>query len=135
VTLGKHVRSHTSRLLQRLASQVHLAAGRSDEESVHDLRVAIRRLRECFRTFKDLYPEAPRKKVGKELRKVMKRAERVRSTDIALELLKKSGLDDSAELVRQMRAQRAQYRLALRDELRSLASRPYARSWSKALGL
>lgn len=135
ISLREHVRSHTATLLRRLAFQVRQATLRHDEESVHDLRVAIRRLRECLRTFEGLYPEPPRKKVRKELKKLMRSAERVRSADIALELLKKAGLDDGEGQVREIRARRARYASELHEELTSLASRPYTRTWREALAL
>ena len=135
MTLRDHVRSHTATLLRRLAYQVRQAMVRNDEDAVHDLRVSIRRLRECLRTFKQLYPAKGRKKVRRELRKLMKSAERVRSGDIALGLLEKAGLTETASEVQQIRDRRAQDRSALHDELKSLASRPYTRSWRDALGL
>jgi len=135
LTLQDHVRSHTATLLRRLAFQVRQAINRTDEDAVHDLRVSIRRLRECLRTFKQLYPAKGRKKVRRELRKLMKSAERVRSDDIALRLLEKAGLTETASEVQQIRDRRAQHRSTLNEELKLLASRPYTRSWRDALGL
>ena len=135
MTLQDHVRSHTATLLRRLAFQVRQAINRTDEDAVHDLRVSIRRLRECLRTFKQLYPAKGRKKVRRELRKLMKSAERVRSDDIALRLLEKAGLTETASEVQQIRDRRAQHRSTLNEELKLLASRPYTRSWRDALGL
>jgi CHAD domain-containing protein len=133
LTLREHVRSHTATLLRRLAFQVRQAAVRGDEESVHDLRVAIRRLRECLRTFKDVYPGPARSKIRKDLRQLMKRAEHVRSADIALDLLKKAGLDETTPLLQATLEQRVRYRSELHEELKSLASRPYTRTWREAL--
>jgi len=135
LTLQEHVRSHTSELMRRLSVQVRKASGAADEESVHDLRVAIRRLRECLRTFADLFPAAPRKLVRKQLRKLMKFAERVRSADIALELMKKAKLEEDAPEVTTLREQRATDQATLRKELKAFSRRPYTRTWSKALGL
>jgi CHAD domain-containing protein len=102
---------------------------------VHDLRVSIRRLRECLRIFKHLFPPSARRKIRKELRKLMTCAELVRSADIALGLLKKAGLDRNAREIAELREQRVQHRAALNKELKSLASRPYTRAWREALGL
>lgn len=129
------MRSHTATLLRRLAFQVRQVTIRGDEDSIHDLRVCIRRLRECLRTFEPLFPSSPRKKVRNELKKIMKSAERVRSADIALDLLKKAGLDDAAPLLLEIREQRLVYSAALQDDLKILASRPYTRTWREALGL
>ena len=133
MTLKDHVRSHTVVLLKGLAVQVRLASTRTDEESVHDLRVAIRRLRECLRMFKEIYPPAPRKKIRKELRKLMKSAELVRSADIALSLMKEAGVADTDAQVRDMRERRAAHRSALRGDLASFASQPYTKAWREAL--
>ena len=135
MTLWEHVRSHTATLLRRLAFQVRQTGVRADAKAVHDLRVAIRRLRECLRTFAELYPAAPRKKIRKELQRLMKSAERVRSADIALDLLKKAGLGETDSQVLQLRGQRALYRAALHDEISALAKRPYTRTWRQGLGL
>ena len=135
MTLDEHVRSHTSELMQRLSLQVSKASGAADQESVHDLRVAIRRLRECLRTFSDLFPVPPRKLVRKQLRKLMKCAERVRSADIALELMKKAKLQENAPEVAKLRERRAADQETLRNELKAFSRRPYTRTWSKALGL
>lgn len=133
--LREHVRSHTATLLRRLAFQVRQASVRGDEDSIHDLRVSIRRLRECLRTFEDLFPASPRKKVRAELKKLMKSAERVRSADIALSLLEKAGLDEAAPLLLEIREQRLVYSSALQEDLKVLGSRPYTRTWREALGL
>jgi CHAD domain-containing protein len=135
LTLRDHVRSQTAVLLRRFAFQVRQAATRPDEEAVHDLRVSIRRLRECLRMFEEIYPSAPRKKIRRELRKLMKSAEAVRSDDIALGLLKKAGLDDKHALVLEVRARRGPHRAVLHEELTALRKRPFTRVWRQALEL
>jgi CHAD domain-containing protein len=116
-----------------LATNVRQASARTDEDSVHDLRVAIRRLRECLRMFRDVYPAGPRKRIRKELRKLMKAAELVRSADIALDLMKKAGMKDTDPQVREFREKRIAYRSALRGDLASFASQPYTKAWRQAL--
>ena len=118
-----------------MVSQVRQAAERNDEKSVHDLRVSIRRLRECLRTFEDLYPAAPRRKLGKQLRRMMKRAEHVRSADVDLDLLAKSGLSASSTHVRRIRQRRIEYCTALQEELRAFLGRPDLKKWHEALEL
>jgi CHAD domain-containing protein len=118
-----------------MVSQVRQAADRDDEESVHDLRVSIRRLRECLRTFEDLYPAGPRKKLRKQLRNLMKCAEHVRSADVDIDLLQKAGVRESSGHVRRIRERRAQYSATLQDELRKFLGRPDLRKWHEALQL
>lgn len=133
VNLKDHVRSHTGVLLKGLAVQVRKAATQTDEESVHDLRVAIRRLRECLRMFKDIYPQAPRKKIRKELRRLMKSAELVRSADIALLLIQEAGLPATDTQLKDILQQREAHGSALRGDLASFASQPYTKAWREAL--
>lgn len=135
LTLREHVRSHTATLLRRMAFQVRQATIRNDADAVHDLRVSIRRLRECLRTFENLYPATPRKRIRKELRKLMKCAEQVRSADIALELLGSIGHKETEPLLRQIREQRAQHLKELHEQLTTLSGRPYSKAWREALGL
>ena len=135
LALREHVRSHTATLLRRMAYQVRQATIRSDADAVHDLRVSIRRLRECLRTFADIYPAAPRNKIRKELRKLMKCAEQVRSADIALALLEGAGLSETEPLVREIREERAHDRTRLQEELTALAGHPYTKTWREGLGL
>ena len=88
-----------------------------------------------MRTFSDLYPAAARKKIRKELRELMKCAERVRSADIALDLLEGAGLSDTDTLIREIREQRTHYRIQLHEELTAFGGRPFTRTWREGLGL
>ncbi len=135
LTLRDHVRSHTATLLRRMAFQVRQAALRTDADAVHDLRVSIRRLRECLRTFAPIYPRVPRKKIRRQLRELMKYAEKVRSADIALGLLGDAGLGESEPLVREIREQRAHHRRVLHEALAALHGHSYTKAWREGLGL
>ena len=135
MTLREHVRPHTATLLRRMGYEVRQATLRMDADAVHDLRVSIRRLRECLRTFEDMYPAAPRKRIRKELRKIMKSAEQVRSADIAIDLLQSAGLEETAPLLHKIREQRARHRAQLHEELTALAGRTYTKTWREGLGL
>ncbi len=82
-----------------------------------------------------MYPTGPRKKVRKKLRKLMKYAERVRSADIAIELLEDARLRETDTLVLEIRSQRDYYRAELHEELTALAGHPYTKTWRAGLGL
>jgi CHAD domain-containing protein len=118
-----------------MAFQVRQATLRNDADAVHDLRVSIRRLRECLRTFADMYPAAARRKVRKELRKLMKCAEQVRSADIAIDLLTAAGIGENEPLVRNIREQRTLDRAQLHEELIALSGHSYTKTWREGLGL
>ena len=47
--MREYARLHTAILLRRLAYQLTRAAKSADPESIHDLRVSIRRLSGCLR--------------------------------------------------------------------------------------
>jgi CHAD domain-containing protein len=118
-----------------MTEQVRHAKMHDDEDTIHDLRVSIRRLRECLRTFEQLYPPAARKEIRKELKGLMKSAERLRSADIAVDLLKKAGLDEADSHIREISQQRAEDVKALAEKMTLLSSQPYAQTWRRALGL
>jgi hypothetical protein len=82
-----------------------------------------------------MYPAAARKKVRKELRKLMKCAEQVRSADIAIDLLTAAGIGENEPLVRNIREQRTLDRAHLHDELIALSGHSYTKTWREGLGL
>jgi CHAD domain-containing protein len=65
----------------------HAAKHPGDPDAIHDLRVSIRRLTQCFRIFR-----VPVKKVRRRLHKIMGHSGAVRNCDVALELLTECGL-------------------------------------------
>src|ERR1017187_6125566 len=77
----------TAILLRRLAYQSNRAARDGDADSIHDLRVAIRRLSRCLRVFAPFFPVGSWKKIRRQLAGLMKATGEVRDRDIALQLL------------------------------------------------
>jgi len=80
---------HLSRLLNRLAFQINATAARRDADSIHDLRVAIRRFSQGLVVFKSSFASKKPKKVRRVLKEALAAAGRVRDCDIAAELLSK----------------------------------------------
>ena len=76
----------------------HTAKHPEDAEAIHDLRVSIRRLTQCFRTFRGLLEPVQVKKLRRRLRKVMDHCGAVRNCDVALDLLQQSGIADGASV-------------------------------------
>ena len=68
----------------------HAAKHPRDPDAIHDLRVSIRRLTQCFRIF-----HAQAKKMRRRLHKIMEHCGAVRNCDIALELLAECSLPES----------------------------------------
>jgi CHAD domain-containing protein len=130
-----HVRQETALLLGRLTEAVNRAASGADEQSIHDVRVAMRRLRCCLRAFAPFYPRAGWKKIRRRLASLMAVAGAVRDCDIALELAGRAGFTRRSALVSQLAAQR---RAAGRDlllEIRRWRDRDYPRRWHGRLEL
>src|SRR5438552_3823017 len=116
----------------------HTAKHADDPDAIHDLRVSIRRLTQCFRTFSELLDPPPIKKLSRRLHKVMERCADVRNCDIALDMLRAIDISGSptASKLKQDRAKaedrlhsylkkkRSKYRTAV-----STSPRPAARDW------
>jgi CHAD domain-containing protein len=90
-SITQYARHETRARLRDFKANLRQAAKHSgDPGAIHDLRVSIRRLSQCFRIFR-----APVKKLRRRLHKIMQRCGAVRNCDIALELLVDCGLPAS----------------------------------------
>ena len=132
--MRRHVRSETSALLRRLALQVNRAAA-ADADSIHDLRVAIRRLCRCLLVFSAFYPGRSWKTLRKQLRVLMDAAGTARDYDIAAELLGQAGLPPGSAIVKRLAVERLQAREALALEIRRWQSGDFSRQWRSRLEL
>jgi CHAD domain-containing protein len=124
-----------STLLRRLAAQVKRTGEVADAESVHDLRVAIRRLSRALRSFAQFFPGKSWKRIRKELSNLMDAAAAVRDNDVALELIEKAGGGERARVALTLRARRREAEAKLREELQNWQGRGFAREWREALEL
>src|SRR6516162_2098998 len=86
----RYAREQAERLLGRLAFQTGRAIKSHSAESVHDLRVAIRRFAQALRVFKVCFRGKELRKIRRELKGTMSAAGEVRNHDIVLKLLAKS---------------------------------------------
>jgi CHAD domain-containing protein len=127
--------SQVSTLLRRLAAQVKRTAEVADADSVHDLRVAIRRLSRALRSFAQFFPAKQWKRIRKELSNLMEAAAAVRDNDVALELVEKAGAAERARVALTLQARRGEAEAELREELRNWQGRGFAREWREALEL
>jgi CHAD domain-containing protein len=133
--MREFVRLETAVLLRRFAFQVNRAATSGDADSIHDLRVANRRLSRCLRVFSQFYPDRSWKKIRRALADLRDLAGAVRDLDIALELLAASGISPEAAIMTQLQAERRQAGQALVLEVRRWKSRGFSRKWRIRLGL
>jgi CHAD domain-containing protein len=99
---------HADELLSRLILQIGRCVKSRTPETVHDLRVAIRRLTQALIVFKACFSPKELKKVRRGLKKVLSAAGRVRNGDIAVELLTKFEQDDLDAVLKKVKQDRRQ---------------------------
>jgi CHAD domain-containing protein len=129
------VKEQTSTLLRRLAYQVTRSRKNADEEQVHDLRVAIRRLNRCLQTFADFYPAHARKKIRRRLNEMMDGAAEVRDRDIAAALLTSAGAPPDSAPLRLLKQERTHAAKHLSGILDHWKQNNLSRRWREELGL
>jgi len=133
--IEKYARERASTLLRRLAFRMNRAAKLHDPDSIHDLRVAIRRFEQCLRVFGQFFSSGHRKKIHRRLRKIMKLSGQVRNLDIALTLLKKAGVPAASALPARLRQQRKQAQVELLAVFDGWSRHGQSRKWGARLGL
>ena len=127
-----YVHAQTAELLHHLAVQMkQLKHAQKDEDAlaIHNLRVALRRLRQCLRVFADFFPAKQREKVGEHLKRIMHACGEVRDRDIAVVLLAEAGVDESSPLLKRIRKQRRSARHSVDKALRRWTNSGLARSF------
>lgn len=62
--MRKYATEHTSTLLRRLAYHMNRVGRSADSDSVHDLRVAIRRFTQSLRVFAPFFPSPRQNESG-----------------------------------------------------------------------
>jgi len=125
----------TRTLLRRLAYQVSQTVRSGNPDSVHDLRVAIRRFQQCLRAFRQYFPKNGVKRVRRRLRAIMTLAAKVRDRDIALELLKPAGLQARSPFVAALTGERRETEKELLSALRRASTNTFSRKWRSRLEL
>ena len=130
-----YARLQTAILLRRFAFQVNRAARNTDADSIHDLRVSIRRFSQCLRIFASFYPEDTGRKLRRRMRDLMDAAAAVRDLDIAVELATKAGVSSDAALVQSLETERRQAARRLALQARRWNSKDFSRKWRARLEL
>jgi CHAD domain-containing protein len=125
----------TRTLLRRLAYQVSQTVRSGNPDSVHDLRVAIRRFQQCLRAFRQYFPKHGVKRVRRRLRDILALAAKVRDHDIALELLKPAGSRASSPLTAALTGERRETEKELLSALRRASANTFSRKWRSRLEL
>ena len=118
-----------------MAYQAGHAATSRNPDSVHDLRVSIRRLSQSLRIFRELFPPGAAKKIRKSLKGLMQAASEVRNRDIALELLEQANMTADTALVQSITQERRDAEKVLLSALRRWNRRHSFQKWRLRLGL
>src|SRR5258708_35674902 len=92
----KFVAEHAQKLLGQLAFEINRAAKSRDPESLHDLRVSLRRFSQTLHLFRDFFPGKKMRKIDVRVKKPMRPPEEVRNFDTTLRLLSKAHRSGSA---------------------------------------
>jgi CHAD domain-containing protein len=129
-----YARHETAILLRRLAYQLNRVRN-GDADSIHDLRVAIRRLNRCLRVFAPFFPGDSWKKIRRQLAGLMEAAGRVRDRDIALQLLAEAGVPAHAAVAARLAGERRKVSRELLLEIRRWKGRSFSKKWRSRLEL
>jgi CHAD domain-containing protein len=135
MNVREYVRLQTGLLLRGVAAQVNRTARTGDAGAIHDLRVAVRRLRRCLRVFAQFYPGHSWKHLRRRLADLTESCGSVRDRDIAIGLLATAGVPEDAPLVRRLGEERRSAGRQLRRELRRWQDRRLRRHWRTRLEL
>ncbi len=90
MSLQEYVSGQVRVLIDQVADAAMRAETDTSERGVHRLRVAIRKLSESLRVFKDILPHGAAKRVRKDLKVAMRLAGEARNGDIARKLMKQA---------------------------------------------
>ncbi len=133
LTLAAYRQEQTAARLRKLAYELRNARQSMDEDRVHDLRVATRRLMETLRVIKGVLPEEGVDAVLGDLRKIMNAAGEVRSCDIAAELLRQAGASDGAPMLMELAERRTLAERSLFERAHDAYRRNATQKWRSAL--
>jgi CHAD domain-containing protein len=106
-----------------------------DPDSVHDLRVSIRRLGACLTVFEQFFPKKASKRIRSRFREAMALAGEVRDRDIAIELATEAGLRADGELIKALVGQRRAYSKELGRLLKRWGKSGVSEKWRAHLCL
>jgi len=134
-SLESHALQQARTLLRRLAFQVSETARRGDADSVHDLRVAIRRFTQCLRIFEQCFPKAESRKIRHRLKAIMGLAAAVRDRDITMDLLKAAGCPKRTNALGTLKKDRERAEQELLQTIRRSGRDNFSAKWRVKLEL
>jgi CHAD domain-containing protein len=130
-----YARAQVFTLLRSLEARMHEATKLRDVDSIHDLRVAIRRFQQGLQIFRQFVSGGYRKKIRRRLRKIMQLSGEIRNRDIALDLLRQAGLPARSTVPARLLRERKQFQNELLALFDRWGKRNLSRKWGSRLGL
>jgi CHAD domain-containing protein len=135
VSMDKYASAQASRRLDRFAFELRRAAKSGDADSIHDLRVSIRRFSQCLRVFGQFFPAREAKKIRRRMRRILDLAAEVRNRDIAVELSEQAGVRPDSTLPLRLSQERKQTEQELVRMLKRWGRRELSAKWRGQLRL
>ncbi|HEY4087965.1 MAG TPA: CHAD domain-containing protein [Bryobacteraceae bacterium] len=102
-------------------------------ETVHDLRVAVRKLRQILKVLKPWIPREESQLLRAEMKELMARAGEVRDRDIAIALMRKIHVPKNRRILAEIHKERGVSAQALQRCIRNFQRRNTAAAWRRAL--
>lgn len=121
-------------LLELVAWQIAFTSQNQKPDAIHDLRVAIRRARNCLLVLGEFFSRRARREIRGRLRAINKLAGRVRDIDIAIEVMASVLRIPDRPIFRSFRRERRKAKRKLRKELWRWISRNELKEWHAELG-
>jgi CHAD domain-containing protein len=95
--MRKLIRAQTAKRLKKLRTELRdVARKQEDANTIHDLRVSIRRFTQELKVFEPWFGSKTVKRIRRQLRRLMERCGAVRNCDIAIDVLRTAGCADPA---------------------------------------
>jgi adenylate cyclase len=129
----KFAAEHAQKLLGHLAFEINHAAKSRDPESIHDLRVSLRRFSQTLHLFRDCFPGKKIRKIDLRVKRVMRSADELRNFDTTLRLLFKARRSGSSALRSKLQARRKESERLLAGLLKRWTERKSSVKWRTAL--
>src|SRR6266849_5251687 len=131
--LRKFAAEHAQKLLGQLAFEINHATKSRDPESVHDLRVSLRKFSQTLHLFRDFFPGRKMHKIDLRVKRIMRSADELRNFDTTLRLLSKAHRSGSSSLRSKLQARRKESERLLVGLLKRWTERKSSVKWRAAL--
>lgn len=128
------IEANTRQSLKHLKAAIETAAKRPErEDSIHDLRVSIRRFKQVLRVYSDSLNHT--RKMRRSLGGIMDLCGEARNCDIALTVLESAGFTPERSLKKALAKRRAEATGKLARELKDWDARSTLRRWRRWLAV